>query len=107
METETSVSPQVLCAAMNRLIRACEDDILALGRTTGVARSASDRDALRSSSGARAMFIRELRTLVKSHRGVARRGGSFAERVWTLVRNARALLVGLDEGDAYEKSFLR
>ena len=101
METERSLSPQIVCAALNRLICACEDDVLALGRTAGVARSASDRDALEACSGERAMFIRELRTLVKSHSGVARRGGSFGERVWTLARSARALLVGVDEGDAY------
>ena len=101
MRTETAVSPQIVCAAVNRLIRACEDDILSLGRTADIARSATDREELRSRVEERAMFVRELGALVKSHGGVARRGGSFGQRLWTLARSARHLVVGVDEGDAY------
>ncbi len=101
MPTETSATPRDVCAAMNRLIRACVDDASAHLDAAGVVRGAGDRDALRSSAGDRDLFVRELRAIVERHGGAARRDGSLLRRLRVYAHHARAVLVGFNDGDAY------
>lgn len=102
MPPETAMNPRSICAAMNRLIRACVDDSSAQTDAAGVVREAANRDALLSNASDRDRFVRELRRVVEQHGGTARSDGSLMRRLHLHARHAHAVLVGSNEGDAYQ-----
>ena len=98
MIPESKQSQRALCAVLNGLLGACEDDVLVF---VAGANDVADSDMLMGRAEQRRGFVRQLSSMVVENRGRPRTGGSSSGRIHVLLRRARDLLIGGNSGDAY------
>jgi uncharacterized protein (TIGR02284 family) len=99
-------SPDAACAVMNRLILACEEDILVHGAAARTVKDLFARDLFVERTRRRALFVEELSTLIVALAGTPRAGeAEFGQRAG-LVRRSLALFRGFlnvfHDGHAYD-----
>lgn len=101
MVDESRQSQRAMCAVLNGLIVACENDVLVY---LAGARIVSNADTLLGRVETRRMFVRQLSSVVIENGGRPRKGGSTAQHLRILFREGRDLLGGSNSGDVYRDS---
>lgn len=99
--TITVISPRAVRVALNRVIIAGRDEVVAANAAASVVDGAERRARLRDQAKRRVVFQHDLTAAVTAVGGVPARNPSGLARLMTRARRIRALLIGAHAGDAY------